>query len=69
MQITRLILREIVGMFVDDQFLALAVLAVVAAAMIAAFGFHAAQLWTGTMLVAGCLAVLASSVFRGSRQA
>ena len=56
---------EIVGLFVDDAGLALAIVGVVVAAMVLAFGFHAPSLVTGCVIVAGCVAALALSVWRG----
>lgn len=67
MQIFRLVLREFVGMFIDDEFLALAVLVVVAAAAILAFGLQAPMIWAAAVLVSGCIAVLAVSVIRAGR--
>lgn len=67
MQIFRLVLREFVGMFIDDEFLALAILAVVAAAAILAFGLQAPIIWAASSLVGGCVAVLAVSVIRAGR--
>jgi hypothetical protein len=64
MKILSLILSEIVGMFVDDEFLALAILAVVAAAAAFAFLAEAAQLVTGVVLLIGCVAVLLASCVR-----
>ncbi len=61
MSIPRLILREIAGLFVDDAFLALSVVAVVA--LTAALGAGA-----GVALLLGCVAVLALSVLRGARR-
>jgi hypothetical protein len=53
MNIASLILRELIGMFVDDEFLALAVLAVVAIAGLLAW-LVVPQLIVGGMLLAGC---------------
>ena len=66
MQIFRLVLREFVGMFIDDEFLALAILAVVAAAILA-FGLQAPMIWAASALIGGCVAVLAASVIRAGR--
>jgi hypothetical protein len=59
------ILREIVGLFVDDEGLAIAIVAVVAVAALLAFGLHAPSIATGLVIVVGCLAALAFSVQRG----
>ena len=67
MNILRLIGREFVGLFIDDEFLALAVLAVVAAsAAVAAVGMP--SLAAGSVLLAGCVGVLLISVVRGARR-
>lgn len=63
-----LLLREIVGMFVDDEFLALAILAVVAAAASLAFLAGGTQLITGAILLVGCIAVLLASCARAVRK-
>lgn len=66
MSALRLVWRELVGLFVDDEFLALAVLAVVVVA--AALAGRGAPAATGIVLVAGLPGVLLASVFRGSRR-
>lgn len=66
MHVLRLILSELYGMFVDDEFLALSVLGVVAAAAIVASLFHASSIGTGLVLVLGCVGVLMSSVVQGA---
>ncbi len=65
MNVLRLVWRELVGLFVDDEFLAIAVLAVVVAAALAGRGASAA---TALVLVAGLPCVLLASVLRGSRR-
>ena len=67
MTVVSLILGELAGMFIDDEFLAIAVLAVVGAAAVCAFVIGAPHLVTGGVLVVGCVAVLVSSVLKGSR--
>jgi hypothetical protein len=58
--------HELVGLFIEDGSLALAILGVVAAAVIvAAFG---ATLAAGLLLLVGCLAVLAENVLRARRK-
>lgn len=59
-----LILRELIGLFIGDQFLAIAILAVVAISVGLAFVANAPPLVTGTTLLIGCIAVLARSVLR-----
>jgi hypothetical protein len=61
------IAAEILGLFVDDQGLALAVLGVVVAALVAAFGLHAPAV-AGVVLVLGCLGALVVSTLKGGRR-
>jgi hypothetical protein len=58
--------HEIVGLFIEDGSLALAIVGVVAAAVIAAV--LGAKLAAGLLLLAGCLAVLAENVLRAGRR-
>ncbi|CAN5262793.1 hypothetical protein BH10PSE7_BH10PSE7_37980 [soil metagenome] len=66
MNIVTLIFRELFGMFVDDEFLAIAVLGVVLAAWLVSPTFGVAPMFTGTVLLFGCVAVLLYSVFKAS---
>jgi hypothetical protein len=59
------IVAEILGLFVDDQGLALAILAIVAAALLLAFGFHAPAV-AGAVLLLGCLGALVVSTLKGA---
>ena len=61
-----LILRELVGLFVDDEFLAIAILLVVGLAAACAFLLAAPSIVVGTVLLVGCVGVLVSSVLRTS---
>jgi hypothetical protein len=61
------ILREVVGLFVDDGSLALAILAVVALAAVLAVLAPGAPLAAGAVLVLGCLGVLLANTLRASR--
>ena len=63
-----LIGKELLGMFVGDNRLALYVLAVVALAAALAFGLGAGGAWTGAVLTLGCVGVLAESVLRAGRR-
>jgi predicted benzoate:H+ symporter BenE len=56
--------REIVGLFLDDEFLAVAVLIVVGAAAVLTRLQAVAPLAVGAVLLAGCLGVLLMSVWR-----
>ncbi len=60
------IAAEILGLFVDDQGLALAVLGVVVVALVAAFGLHASAV-AGVVLVLGCLGALVVSTLKAGR--
>ena len=68
MNLFSLIVRELIGMFIDDEFLAMAVLAVVALAATCAFLLAAPQLVVGGILLVGCVFVLVSSVLKASRK-
>ncbi len=60
-------LRELIGLFVDDGSLALAILGIVAlAAILAAL---TSGLWAGAVLLAGCLGVLLANVISAVRRA
>jgi len=67
MKIVRLVLQELVGMFVDDGSLAL--LAVILIALIAGAVklLALSPLVGGGLLLAGCVAILAQSVRRAAR--
>jgi uncharacterized membrane protein YgdD (TMEM256/DUF423 family) len=62
------LLGELLGLFVEDGSLALAILAVVAAAAILAAA-AAPALLVGLLLFGGCLAVLIENVVRARRNA
>lgn len=66
MNIFRLIVSEFVGMFVDDEFLAVSILAVVAACGLVVWSFHAGSLAVAVLLVIGIAGVLMSSVVKGA---
>ena len=68
MNILRLIVAEFIGMFIDDEFLAIAVLVVVGIAAALAYVLHATALIVGTVLLLGCIAVLVASAVRGIRR-
>lgn len=67
MNIISFILRELFGLFVDDEFLALGVLVVVALTGLLAW-IAAPQLLVGGLLLAGCVAVVMSSALKASRK-
>ncbi len=68
MNALRQIVNEIVGLFVEDGSLALAILAVVSGAAILAVA-AAPPFLIGLLLVGGCLVVLVENVMRSRRQA
>jgi hypothetical protein len=67
MNILVALLKEIIGLFVDDAGLALSVVGVVAAALVLAFDLHAPSLVTGAAIVLGWVSALVVSVRRGAR--
>jgi hypothetical protein len=62
------VLRELIGLFVDDGSLALMILAVVMLAGILATLMPDFQLAAGAMLLFGCLGVLLANVARAARR-
>ena len=68
MRTLTLIARELLGMFVGDNKLALYVLAVVAVAALSALALPPGELAAGALLLLGCLAVLVESVLRAARK-
>lgn len=68
MNVLKLIFREFVGLFVDDEFLAVAILAVIAGCAAVAVYTDISVLVVGALLLAGCIVVLLASVVRGSRR-
>ena len=67
MNVFSLIVRELIGMFIDDGFLAVAILAVVALAALFSFILAAPPWLTGAVLLIGTVGVLISSAMRGAR--
>ena len=68
MSTLRLVLKEPMGMFFDDEFLAIAILIVVAVAAALAYGAEASSNLVGGTLFLGCLFVLLGSVWRARRK-
>jgi hypothetical protein len=62
------ILRDIVGLFVDDGALALAILLVVAVSALVATLAPATSLAAGAILLFGCLGLLLFNVSRAGRR-
>jgi carbon starvation protein CstA len=66
--ILKALLKEAIGMFVDDGSLAIAILIIVAIAAWVAFQFEHGSLETAAILFVGCLAALAENVIRTVRK-
>jgi hypothetical protein len=62
------VLRELLGLFVDDGALALEIVAVVIVGAISAALIPGVPLVTGTILLFGCLGVLMANVARAARR-
>ena len=60
----KVVLEELVGLFIDDGFLAIAIIAVVAVATALDLWLRAPTLLVGAVLLVGCATVLIASVFR-----
>ena len=63
----KMMLRELVGLFVDDGALALTIIAVVGLAGMVAIWLPDVPLAAGSILLFGCLGALLSSVARPDR--
>ena len=63
----RLILRELLGLFIDDEFLAIAIIAVVLTAAGLVLIVKSPSIYIGSFLLLGCVGVLCHSVWRGGR--
>lgn len=68
MKVLRLILRELVGMFIDDGSLATLALVLIVAVTAAVKLLALPPLAGGILLLAGCLAILLYSVRRAARR-
>ena len=68
MKVLRLILRELVGMFIDDGSLATLALVLIVAITAAVKVLALPPLAGGVLLLAGCLAILLYSVGRAARR-
>jgi hypothetical protein len=67
MSLVRLVLKELVGMFIDDGNLALLALILIAAITAAVKLLALPPLLGGALLLVGCLAILMQSVRRAAR--
>lgn len=68
MKTMMLILREIAALFVDDERLALAILALVGFCAVLAFGLHDSGIGLAAVLTGGSILVLAFSVRQGAKR-
>ena len=68
MTLLRLIFNEIIGLFVDDEKLALSILAVVAACWLIAPYARDISVMIGLLLLIGCLSALMASVVLGTKR-
>jgi hypothetical protein len=68
MKVLRLILKELVGMFIDDGSLATLALLLIVAITAAVKLLALPPLAGGILLLAGCLAILLNSVRRAARR-
>jgi len=67
MNLLKAIIRELIGLFVDDGALALEIVTVVALAGVSAYLIPDVPLATGGILLLGCLGVLFANVVRVDR--
>ena len=65
MSTVRTTLRQLLGLFIDDGWLAATILCVVAFAGAVRFMLPTHPMLAGTILIIGCLGVLAGSVLAG----
>jgi hypothetical protein len=68
MTVIRSILAGLIGLFIDDGSLALAILGLIAAATAAVKAGWLAPLAGGLLLLAGCIALILESVYRAARR-
>lgn len=64
----REILNSLIGLFLDDEFMAIAILAVVAATAFLTLGLEVPAWWAGAFLLLSMVLVLAGSVLRTVRR-
>ncbi len=66
MTLLQLIVAELIGLFIDDGFLAVVILLIVAVAAVCAWLIHT-PLLAGAVLILGCVGVLVASALRARR--
>lgn len=64
----REILHSLIGLFLDDEFMAIAILAVVAVTAFLTLGLEVPAQWAGAFLLLSMVLVLAGSVLRTARR-
>jgi hypothetical protein len=69
MNVLALVFREVLGLFIDDEFLAIAVLTVVGVAAVLSVLLPGWPLVVGGILIVGCVAVLVVSALRAGLKA
>lgn len=67
MSVLKSILEEVIGLFIDDVMLALLCVALIAVVTVAILFLGLPGLWGGTLLLIGCIAILAWSVTRAAK--
>jgi len=65
----RTVVREVVGLFVDDGSFAVAIVAWLAVAFAGVYWFRAGGVWVGPVLALGLVAILIENVARSARRA
>ncbi|RUP10246.1 hypothetical protein [Hyphomicrobium sp.] len=68
MKAMREILFSLIGLFLDDEFMAVAILAVVGATAFLTVGLGVPAWWAGAFLLLSMVLVLAGSVLRTARR-
>lgn len=64
----REVLNSLIGLFLDDEFMAIAILAVVAATAFLTLGLDVPAWWSGAFLLLSMVLFLAGSVLRTARR-
>lgn len=68
MHLLRLIASELLGLFVDDEFLAIAILVLIAIAGAATLWSSVPTVYVGFLILVGCLIIVAGSLMRALRR-
>ena len=68
MSMIRGVVSGLIGLFIDDGSLALAILSLIAVATVAVKAGWLSPLAGGLLLLAGCIALILESVFRAARR-